>query len=249
MLHLRRKLSLVALGLALFGCSSAPVQPELSPQERLKLDRGAGTQLSARFDRFAVLSRDVEVSGFLRRIAERLLEAAPDLRGTPVGVIPIQDRSRRWRSFGFPGNRIYLSSGLLRAVEFENEAAALIAYELAHIRRRSLLVGIESRRRENQYGENDFFGEAGVFAFPLDERLHAVSAAVGLMYAAGYDPRGLNAIWKRFQATPDQSPFDGSTLDRLIETTRLEIAQYSPLRNPIVRSEEFIKVRARLKKL
>ncbi|MGK5084903.1 M48 family metalloprotease [Bdellovibrionota bacterium FG-1] len=95
----------------------------------------------------------------------------------------------------------------------------------------------------------EYLGPLGVFAFSDDFYLAAVTKAVQLLYRSGYDPRGLASMWQMYLEEPDHSPLSEELLQKLIEKTRREIALYSPLRNPIVRSQAFLRVQKRIQRL
>jgi hypothetical protein len=69
------------------------------------------------------------------------------------------------------------------------------------------------------------------------------------MYRAGFDPRGLISFWNRYAENPAHSPLDPGLLQQLIERSRTAIAQRAPLRNPIVRSKEFLALKKRIERL
>jgi hypothetical protein len=178
----------------------------------------------------------------------------PELRQAPLGVFLLRDsgKASRWRSFSLPGNRVYLPVGFLRNLEFENEVAALIAVEFGHLIGRHAVARYEKLRnpqdseaplvRSESLTAADYFGSNGIFAFSPDALEAAFKAAVGILYSAGYDPRGLSGILSRYARAPSRAPYDPATIARLEEATRLEIANHAPLRNPIVRSQEFVGV-------
>lgn len=204
--------------------------------------------------RSSPLSAEVQI--YLRNVAERLASHHPELKGKPIGVLLIGDIRDRWRTFGLPGNRLYVSRSLIRQIEFENQGAALLAFELAHLARHSLAERIESKdiasassRERNQKTENELFGEGGVLTF--DEKAHvaAVGVAVNLLYAAGYDARGLVKLFATYQKNPAQNPYGESTIKSLEDVARRAVAFQSPLRNPIIRSADFVRISERLKNL
>jgi hypothetical protein len=73
--------------------------------------------------------------------------------------------------------------------------------------------------------------------------------AVGILYRAGFDGRGLVAHLERYRAYPEASPYSPARLEKMIDLARRTIALSSPLRNPIVRSPAFQAIRPRLRRL
>src|SRR4051794_988094 len=91
------------------ACSSPPPVREVTEQERIAQEHSLGKLLAETFEPHLVLKKDVEVSVYLRRVAEGMASKSDELKNTPLGVLTIENHQGRWRSFGFPGNRIYLS--------------------------------------------------------------------------------------------------------------------------------------------
>lgn len=261
-------LTCVCLGTAM-SCSSAPPVREETRAERVQRDNAIGQNLSQRMGPEFKFKRDTEVSVYLRKIAESLSVSTEELKGTSIGVFLIQDRDARWRNYGLPGNRIYLSVNLLKELEFENEVAAAIAMELAHVMERHALERLREKQAKAAPDDVevssyqtivptlstelpkaiDYFGPNGIFAFAEESYLSAAEHAVGIMYRAGYDPRGLVSLWIKHKASPKHSPYEASTLDKLIEHTRRVNTQYAPLRNPIVRTHTFVAIQKRIRRL
>jgi beta-barrel assembly-enhancing protease len=245
------------------GCASAPPSPEITPIERVRHDQAVGEKLHPLLESKLKIKEDSGVTRYLKSIAVNLASTVPELGSTAVSVRTIQDLNKRWESFSLPGGRIYLSLGLLKTMKFENEIAAALGFELAHIRRRDAIdrLSMQTRGTDPEQSRNDlrlidslperirFFGESGVFDFSEEVRLQAAEAAVDLLYRAGYDPRGLVSLWQRFEEQPARSPVSRETVARLLEKTRSAIALHAPLRNPVVRSQAFFDMQKRIQRL
>jgi predicted Zn-dependent protease len=252
-------LAVALIGISvLASCATPPVQVVRTKEERIRFDNTVGRQLAQNFEQKINVRQDIEVTVFLRSIAEKLIATSPELSDSPIGVVLIGDTDDLWANYALPGNRVYLSVELLRGLEYENEVASLLAFELAHIAHRHLMTRFE---RVTNVGNSfpafqpvtadsvEFFGSSGLFAFSLDARKEAVDTAVGMIYRAGYDPRGLATVWKLYKNNFSHSPFDAMTLERLQDQSHQAIAMYAPLRNPVVRSEMFSKIRKRIQQL
>jgi len=165
-------------------------------------------------------------------------------------VLILEDRGGKWADYSLPGTRIYLSSGELKRSEFENEVAAAIAVQLAHVARRHAVIRLtrdpEIARLDGSVIESvmpvappgsgnvsvDFFGPKGIFAFSQENRLDAADMAVDILYRAGFDPRGLILFWTNHVNHLASSPYDSDLLQRLIERSRAAIAQRAVKRVP-----------------
>ena len=62
-------------------------------------------------------------------------------------------------------------------------------------------------------------------------------------------PWGLVSLWDLYRAQSPHSPYEDDLLKKLTDKTRTIIAQHSPLRNPIVRSQAFLAILKRIQKL
>jgi len=251
----------------LAACSRPEVKPTLSPEEQVRHDGQLGVKLAEAFETGLPRIADSEVAVFLRTLCGQLASGSPALRDAPMGVVMIEDRAATWRNYALPGVRIYLSLGLLKAIEFENELAAVIALQLGHVEHRHVMRNIEQRVGlepdhpavlaslfPSPYGERqeDSVGtltKDAVFYYSEEQEYEAIERAVELMYRGGYDPRGLAALWDRYRSNPGRSPYPIETLGTLVERTYQSIVRFSPLRNPIVRTERFVAVMKRIKRL
>lgn len=253
---------------SLVSCSSSQKAAPITIEEQVRQDNSIGTALSEKFEKQIKIKKDVEVSVYLKRVADNLASKTEALKISPVGVFVIQDRNDVWKNYSLPGIRVYLSADLLKSAEFENEVAALIALEYANVLNRNVLRRVEkalaSQGERDQpmiakvlfpdlnstdKSSFDFFGASGLFAYSEQEWLSATEAAVGILYRAGYDPRGLVAVWNRYRDHLKNSPFESGSLSKFDDRTYLAISANTPLRNPIVRSEAFLKIQKRIKSL
>ena len=102
-------------------------------------------------------------------------------------------------AFSLPGGIVYVSLGLLRAVEFEGQLAAAISHELAHQELNHPLI-VWRRRVNSTRGQSylldfsgdwkdNFLGERG--ALFLDRSMEEEADKLGplVLYKAGFDPR------------------------------------------------------------
>lgn len=127
----------------ILACATAPpASAPITPAERIQRDQALGTEIARQFDAQLKFKQDKDVLSYLNGLARALSDATPELRSSAVEVLLVQDVAV-WRDFGLPGHRIYLSSSLLRRLGFENQIAAAMAFELAHILRRHALLRVQ----------------------------------------------------------------------------------------------------------
>jgi predicted Zn-dependent protease len=272
-----RKVFLLILILLWGGsCVTAPQHTKvISKEEGKKQKHARSNELALDFEAQLKFKKNTEVSLYLKKIAENLVASTPELQGTSVGIWLIQERNGKWQSFGLPGNRIYLPTGLLRNLNFENEVAAAIALQLSHILKRDVqnriqeiaenskqdLTKMDSEKvssstlaglvpdMEGTEKKVDYFGLNGIFSFTDEAEIASAKDAVGILYRAGYDARGLISLCQVYQNNPEHSPHEKDTVSKLLEQARQEIAHFPPLRNPVVRSQSFVLIQKRIRQL
>ena len=250
-----RLLKLLVITLALtftfVRCATEVPIKKISTEEQTKIDDSVGQGLAQNFEPKLTIKNDIEVSVYLRKVAGKLSESAAALQKSPVGVITIKDRDHHWRCYALPGNRIYLSIGELKELQFDNEVAAAIALQLGHILSRHAIRRVEVHQTpaDTETTQVDYFGPAGIFAFSKKEYIEATEWAVKILYGAGYDPRGLVALWTKFQDNPKKSPYENDAIPEILERTREAITELSPLRNPVIMTKEFTQIKKRIARL
>jgi len=197
------------------------------------------TQIELAFRKRVAFVEDREIEAYLTRLATRFLP--PGKSEIHVSVVSTATAGYDPSVWVVPGGKIFFDVRVLRSLHFENEIASAMA--LAWERSE----GVEFRER--------LIAEAGhtdpdpmkIWTFSLLENERAIESAVDRIYKAGYDPRGLVNYFDRVPTrTKNQLESDNESLK---DKTRRTIAFYAPLLNPIVRTEDFYKMRKRLERL
>jgi predicted Zn-dependent protease len=238
-----------------FGCTTVPSTKPVDLVEQSKKDVALGSELSEQLESNLELKTVPETQIFLRKIAAALAAGDLVLKDHAIGVLLIASKTGKWRNFATPGARVYLSIALLQKLQFENEWAAAIALELGHLSARHLQQHAAEEIPDRADGaihsdqKQKLFGPSGVFNFNESDGKQAIELAVGLLYGAGYDPRGLPALFKTYESHLQRSPYESDTIQRFLEYTRGVISKYAPLRNPIVRTDEFRAAQKRIGRL
>jgi len=225
------------------ACTYPELKKEETIQETVKKDEATGAKLAPQFEQNFHKKRDKKVEAYLTDLTKRLAHNVQDLGTNSFQVTLLDDRRLRWTNYNLPTSRVYLSVGLIRSINFENEIAAGIALELAHLRKRDVATQLSTA------GKIDFSEADSVFAYTEKTQLGAIENAVDLLYQAGFDPRGLVTLFQIYQKNPTHSPYSEAMLVRFLEKTRRTLAAYTPLRNPVVRSQNFLLIRKRIQTL
>ncbi|MEK7400604.1 MAG: M48 family metalloprotease [Candidatus Poribacteria bacterium] len=217
-----------------------------------KFEKIIGFKLARQVETRLSLKNDSEVLLYLSRLTETLMESLPDLRIYTVSIYLINGNGGnddlRWRNFSLPGNRIYLSTELLKKIDFENEIAATIAFELGHLLGNDAMNSIDNIFEAMQ-GRAVLFGKDGILEFTDDEHIKAIEQAIEILYKTGFDPRGMISFLNMHKDNLNRSFLTESSIDQLMAAARKAIAQHAPLRNPIIRSSTFLAIHKRIKGL
>ncbi len=246
--------------LILVSCATEPTHDPLTESEKIRRDRISGNHIAESFEeRLKIVKKDMDLLVYLRNLSQKLAESDPQIQDAPIGIFIYKPKKNTWRNYALPGNRFYLSLNFLKSLSFENEVAAALALEMGHIIKRHTLGRLEALRDLGilpksvdegvELSESDYFGIAGIFSFTEENVMESISVAVDILYNAGYDPRGMTNFWTMQLNAGSASPYEKEALQKYLEKTREIVAKKSPLRNPVVRTEEFIQMKKRITRL
>ncbi len=183
------------------------------------LARQSKAQFSRMKDKDSV-SSDSNYREMIQRIGERIAGVAQvDLPGTEWEFVVFEKPEPN--AFAMPGGKVGVNSGLIKlANENEDEIAAVIGHEIAHVafrhsnKRMSQAMGIalggvilDTAMRKKSSSERVLAGGAyGIgtsvgMALPFSRKQEKEADHRGLYYSAmaGYDPRGAISFWKKMQ--------------------------------------------------
>ena len=242
---------IVTMGnLFLGGCASQP--QVVLPTEGVKLEREffLREQLSQKAEKHFTLKSNPTVEAYVARLISQLMAASNlEEQRAVVKVFLVDDENGVWRSLSIPENRFFLSLGILKTVEFEHELASLLSMQISLLTRKVVLNLMSSIESSREASSPHHLTWESVLNSSLEEEQASIGPAIELLYKAGFDPRGMVSLYDRYALTPDHSPYSRKTRDLYIEMMKQEISKFPPLRNPIIRSEEFLLMKQRIKKL
>ena len=234
--------------LLLGACSSPPVTKVLSPVEQIAVDSERAAGLAGEFRKKVKFVQAPRLERFLVRMGAKLAGASKDFPLEKVEVKIHDDSSRDLkRAFSFPGTLVSLPLGFLRKVEYENELAASLAYELAHVINRHLSNRVFSGG-DSASSRIAMFGDASVFDWDRDERARSIKVGTELLYFSGYDVRGMASMFQReagFFGNPDTDSF-GKEVEFNVREAQRARSGLLPSVKPVVRSSEFIQFKREL---
>ena len=102
-----------------------------------------------------------------------------------------------------------------------------------------------------QFLERGWFDPGGLFDFGSNAYLNAEREGIRLAYGAKFDPRGAVTLIQRWTSPVMEAQTGGlgkilPEPEERLEAARQEVAQLSPLRNPIVKGQAFDDLQSRL---
>ncbi len=135
-----KKAIAVVSAILVFSTAGAPFADALSIREEREL---ADEFLSAVYDHYDVID-DPVINSHINRIGSRLTNHIPPQHfGIRFHII----REDTFNAFAGPGGNIFIFSGLIEALETENELAAIMAHEIAHANLRHVQDMVERSKR------------------------------------------------------------------------------------------------------
>lgn len=234
------------LPFALVSCTSAPAPKVLTFSEQIKVDTERAQSLATEFQKrvtFLALPRAEE---YLNQLALRIAKAEPETLTRIVVRVHQDQKVELSRFFSFPGTLISIPASFLRKVEFENELAAAISFELSTVMKRTLASQVDANPEQTPI----LFGTKSIFNLNALNREPVISLGMKLLYYSGYDTRGMTSIFQRYpeyyvQAeTSEKQKKEINLWRREAQSVK---SNFLPTLNPIVRSDEFIKFKKDLK--
>lgn len=266
--------------LFLASCASPPPAKKISLSERIEFDREIGDEILKQLEPKLSLKKENVLQGYLKRVGQTLADKTPDLHIPEVKVFLLSENrpDLQGESFAVPGGHVFLSIPVLKTLNYESEVSAYLSIQMGRLLKEQVLNYIrknpaaESRSEPSTVAglgplrtlrppENLIpFDSGGMFEFKAVQDEEAIDAAFGVLYAGGYDTRGMIRFLQSLIRVADSHPqwLEGNSriaglrvagLTDLLEYARKRIVFQPPLRNPIVQSPEFLAIKQRLGKL
>jgi len=229
---MRLKISaLFAVILLLVGGLGCTTNPEtgraqmilLSPQAEARMGLQAFTQIKQQEPISEDRMANDRVNEIGRRIVSTLGREVPDAEWEFVVF-----ESEQVNAFALPGGKVGVYTGLIDLTETDDELAAIIGHEIAHVTLRhsaermtqqmtvsGVALGAEIfMESEDIDTEDRMLARAGLgmfsslgFVLPYSRKHETEADVVGLKYAAGagYDPWAAITFWQKMRAVSDRA--------------------------------------------
>ncbi len=185
----------------------------------IEKEMALGKQLSTEVARQAKIVDDPIVAEFVNRLGQNLARNS-DAK-VPFSFQVIEDDNPN--AFALPGGFIFVNTGLIKIADEEDELAAAMAHEIAHVAARHLTC----RATQNQLAHlgtlpiGVLLGGLGGYAarqaanavipmtflsFTRHDESEADFLGVQYMWAAGYDPNGAISIFEKMESMQRSQP-------------------------------------------
>ena len=210
--------TLVLTSLLIGGCGSA-----ILPEEYVASQGHSAFRQIKRQER---ISTNPGHNAMVKRVAGRIAEASDiELPKTEWEFVVFDNDAVN--AFALPGGKVGVYTGLIDLVDGDDELAAVIGHEIAHVacrhgnKRMSQGIGIalggvllESSMRKKDKSDRQLarlgygVGSQLLLALPYGRKQETEADERGIMYAAlaGYDPRAAVTFWEKMKKTSKIRP-------------------------------------------
>lgn len=168
------------------------------------------------------LAKDTKVVGYVQCVSDRIVAQLPGLKAKgelsfpdswEVGVFDSQDVN----AFALPGGKIGVFTGLLKVAQNQDQLAAVVGHEVAHVlsrhsaeRASANLPAQLGGAVASIYGLGQLYGMGvnALFLLPYsrDHETEADLLGLDLMAMAGFDPRQSVSLWQNMSKLGAQKP-------------------------------------------
>jgi beta-barrel assembly-enhancing protease len=201
------------LALAFSACSHSEIAQDGGDLTRAEVEL-LSRNISGKIEEAFPLVKHRLVNRYVNSLGQGMIARNSDMPPLPYEFRVI--RSSEVLIFSLPGGLVYLSLGLLRAVEFEGQLAAALAHELAHQQLGHSLILWRRKVNANRgtpyvlqfQGEfsSEFFGAEGVLR--LDSQMEEEADRLGpaILYRSGFDTRMYSSFLQLLQTYETKKP-------------------------------------------
>ncbi len=222
---MRKHLPTVLAGLVLAALAACATAPTGRKQFILVGDADMARLGATAFDQVKASGKVSTDAGQLRTVrcvADALVaQLPPPWRQQPWEVVVLADDSAN--AFALPGGKVGVHAGLLKLAANQDQLAAVIGHELAHVVSRhaservsqqyaaetalQVLDGATGGERRTLLGLLGVGAQAGVL-LPFSRQHESEADVLGQRYmaAAGFDPRAAAALWRAMSAQGGARP-------------------------------------------
>lgn len=242
--------------------ASTALQPcpnHVSADQQIELGRKVTAQV---YKEMPVLPDSSEVTRYVDALGQELAAYAPGERWPfNFHVVNVADIN----AFALPGGAVFVNLGTIQAADTEAQLAAVMAHEISHVVLQHSICNLEKQRRVGLFagigqliagialGGGALGGIAqetiglgagiGFLKMGRDAEKQADLEGVGILYNAGYDPRGMPQFFETIESKTGkgvaQFLSDHPNPGNRTEYVNREIATYPPKTRYVTNTEDF----------
>ncbi len=237
---LLKRLIVCGISVLSFSCASVEQPPSLTLAEQIIQDREDVSSVLKKLERTLKLRKDVATETYLAKLCRSVLRADGSTSRVPCQVRVFKDLGETPRFFGLPGMDLFLPDQFLKLATTEAEIAAAISLQIEIILRRVLMLRVKDWNMDQEDASNvvdvPLLGPDSVFLVDRDLGEEVIPRAAGRLVGAKYDPRALSQLFILHRA-------GSADADRyLIAMSRSVQSEFLPIRNPILKSDAFLRI-------
>lgn len=230
----------IVAGLLTVGCETTPVTERrqlvlIDASQAAEMGAQAYQQILAKSE----ISQDRALNQRVQRVGQRVAQAV-DGGSSNWEFTLIEDATPN--AFALPGGKVGIHTGLFQVVENEDQLAAIIGHEIAHVTARhsserlsrQLLVqggltGLGAASESQGLVQLAAAAAQLGIVLPFSRSQEAEADEIGLHYMAraGYDPRAALEVWENFRS------FGGARPPEFLSTHPSPDARLERIRNLI----------------
>ena len=257
----------VAIALAVFiqygqaRVELAPCENSYSPQQQIELGNQAKQQV---YQQMPILPDSSPVTKYLTALGQKLAAEAPGYKWPyNFHVVDVAEIN----AFAIPGGSIFVNLGTIQAAENESQLAGVMAHEIAHVVLQHSVCNAAKQQKVGliaglgQIAAGVFLGGAagqiaqqgiglgaglGFLKMSRGAEKEADLEGVGILYDAGYDPRGMaqffETLQKKYGEGGAQFLSDHPNPGNRTEYVNNETASFVKKKNRITNSREFTQI-------
>jgi predicted Zn-dependent protease len=127
------------------GCSTTAQVESLSTFEVQQMSQDIGVELAKSFEKHLKFVHQPEVVAYLTRMGVAMMSHQESLQGMNLTIKLIRAQNKHISCYALPGVTLYCPVELLKVMESDNEVAAVLAIQLAHVMNHDFLKNLEIR--------------------------------------------------------------------------------------------------------
>lgn len=263
----------LVIGMMLAGAAETAwarfqVPPPCKNAFSIEKEQAEGAKVAAEvFKQMPVLPDNSPLSQYVRQLGARLVAVTPGYRW-PFNFHVVA--SEEINAFALPGGAMFVNVGAIRAAETEAQLAGVMAHELSHVVMRHSTCNLTKQQSIGTWAGLGQIGAAillgngalgsmatqgigmatglGFLRMSRDYEKQADLLGTGILYDAGYDPRGLPQFFETIQAKYGEGGAqifsDHPNPGNRMEYVNAEIATLPRKASPRVTTAEFTQARA-----